>query len=135
MVFQFSENLVVHIYTWYKEYFFLGLHSEVSCPMQVQREEREGVLVLAIVKLSKSPKRSKSSLSPLVGEVLVLAMVKLSKSHKTSRSSLSPVVGGVLVLEMVKFSKYPKTSKSSLSLVAKKGFDASLSRHKNFSFR
>ena len=66
----------------------------------------------------------KSSLSPRgeeVGGVLVLAMVKFPKSPKTSKSSLSPVgggeVGGVLVLTMVKFPKSLKTFRFSLSLM------------------
>ena len=86
-----------------------------------------GVLVLAMVTFSKSPKASKSSLSPLGGY------------YKTSKSSLTLMGGGVLLLAMVKqnnelhnkyivvlvvvkFSKSLKSSKSSLPLMGGEGF-------------
>ena len=74
-------------------------------------------MVLAMVKFSKSPKTSQSSLF-LMGEgVVVLEMVKFSKSPKTSQSSLFLMGEGVVIFEMVKFSKSPRSSISTLSLI------------------
>ena len=65
VVFQSSESLVVHIYTWYKEYFSHGIYSRTILSMDYIQARGGGVLVLAMVKFSKSPKTSKSSLSQL----------------------------------------------------------------------
>ena len=99
VVFQSSESLVVHIFTHGTRNIF---------PM-----ERGGVLVLAMVKFSKSPKTSKSSLS-LMGRGGLSARFCASLIHhknfsfclKTSKSLLFLIGGGFWYLQVIKFSKF-----------------------------
>ena len=93
-IFYISRNIQISLSLMRRGFWYLQWYNFINFPKHPNSyfpQWGRGVLVLAIVKFSKCPKRSKSSLS-LMGRgwgVLVLAMVKFSKSPKTSKSLLS----------------------------------------------